>query len=951
MTTHGDDFGGTDGVQLNGREASIGGTLQGWPWVSDNPTYLTIQSNQLRHTYNSGTTTFTPGFTLGSDDYEISWRHVTRGDRNGNQTYYLRWDNATSSGYRVYFHPFAQIQIYRVDEGVSTLLGSITSLAWADNHVRKVRIVGGVIQAFIDGVQKLQVADSTYTDGIVKFAVNDGGNSTFLTLDDFTLEELAVTMPPTARFRTTRDNLQVTVNDFSEDVDGEIVGRSVSWGDGSPDDSGAGTEFTHTYDAPGTYTVTVTVTDNDDESTSEAQILTVVADQDAIASVVPGATAPADWTATAQPSAVGSGDFVDAKPMAALDIDLDLLYGALSEDRTVYIAAKHARGIDRVELFANNGTAAVAIKPIKVPSTKQVKGRTAYPFRLTAANFPSGYFQLRAVVYPKVGVPRVLQDSTKTYYHDGAFPFNGGSAVVKYLDNTVDTSGDGSSGTPFKSITDVITAKKASSSTRAEVWDLRIRNASIRWLGDWTDVTTGLWTGACQLSADTNYVPHCVIEFDGTLNNDASGYIRQRDAIFTFMPTVSFDLGPDASTTTATNLQGALPQLYGGLHIFRGSEIFATTGIGSVAVAKIPVLSTDTEIETYDASHLPESGSYPIFDATNERETISWTGKSGNTLTGVTGLTQDHTDQITIGRVLLDRRVVASTNWVALCDGVAYHDLPWKFPQTQYLRSCEVYEIGADYVFRLGACLDTYSHDIWPDGHGDITQVYSSTNPASAPFDNSYLDGVVGELFTYETSHQAGLYADHPGYKNILLSRLLLKSNPDRAVQLAFGSDHAEKSFEHLLVDRVTVPGCSIRLSNGQGCAFKNVMLTRNISRWVSFETNPNYDACEARAFAYVTDLTGTTAQYVTDGVQLARTDTFVNLSPSTYDPESASFKKMDLTPKGAAATIGGAFPSEWPEYDVFGNPFTDEAGAVAVTSNSFPLAFMNHYLQLIGAR
>lgn len=80
--------------------------------------------------------------------------------------------------------------------------------------------------------------------------------------------------PPTACFSHSEANLQTSVNaGCSSDAGGSITSYAWSWGDGTPNGSGA--TASHTYAAAGTYTVGLVVTDNGGATGSTSQAVTV----------------------------------------------------------------------------------------------------------------------------------------------------------------------------------------------------------------------------------------------------------------------------------------------------------------------------------------------------------------------------------------------------------------------------------------------------------------------------------------------------------------------------------------------------------------------------------------------------------------------------------------------------------------------------------------------------
>jgi len=84
----------------------------------------------------------------------------------------------------------------------------------------------------------------------------------------------SVNKPPVASFGYEADNLTVVFNaSASNDPDGNITSYSWSFGDETP--NGTGAAITHTYPANGTYRAVLTVTDNGGDKNSTSKNITV----------------------------------------------------------------------------------------------------------------------------------------------------------------------------------------------------------------------------------------------------------------------------------------------------------------------------------------------------------------------------------------------------------------------------------------------------------------------------------------------------------------------------------------------------------------------------------------------------------------------------------------------------------------------------------------------------
>lgn len=165
---------------------------------------------------------------------------------------------------------------------------------------------------------------------------------------------------------------------------------------------------------------------------------------------------------TAEPAAVGSGPGDDALAIARWDT---ISFRLFSEPVTVGVVAFHREGIDRVEFSANNGAWVAVTEPTPNPETGVVEyWATLEP------SAQDGRVEVRAVVTPNRGIPRVLQGEFLRRYVD-----SGGiqrSAVqdayslvlysnkngtlpsgIRYVSpQGNDDTGDGTRGNPFASI-------------------------------------------------------------------------------------------------------------------------------------------------------------------------------------------------------------------------------------------------------------------------------------------------------------------------------------------------------------------------------------------------------------------------------------------------------------------------------------------------------------------
>ncbi|GAG12791.1 unnamed protein product, partial [marine sediment metagenome] len=142
--------------------------------------------------------------------------------------------------------------------------------------------------------------------------------------------------------------------------------------------------------------VSFTNTTNHNGDTSRVMSLTVHAPPGAILIPGSGFSGP-----TAQPDPVGSGPGVDAKAIARWDV---VPFQTFDGDFNVGVVAFHINGIDRVE-FAVDGGPWLSISEM---SENARVGVWEYWAAVRASDFADGEIELRAIAYPLVGIPRVL---------------------------------------------------------------------------------------------------------------------------------------------------------------------------------------------------------------------------------------------------------------------------------------------------------------------------------------------------------------------------------------------------------------------------------------------------------------------------------------------------------------------------------------------------------------
>lgn len=144
---------------------------------------------------------------------------------------------------------------------------------------------------------------------------------------------------------------------------------------------------------------------------------------------------------TVNPPAIGVGQFADARAIARWNV----VDGQSIETKTaVGLLAFHVGGINRVEFSVNGGPWA----SVRLPSLNAQTNTPEYWVWLDPANMPDGPVELRAVAYPNIGLPRVLEPLNVV---TNAGKTIGQKAV--YLSPTGDdVLADGSRQKPFRSL-------------------------------------------------------------------------------------------------------------------------------------------------------------------------------------------------------------------------------------------------------------------------------------------------------------------------------------------------------------------------------------------------------------------------------------------------------------------------------------------------------------------
>jgi len=189
------------------------------------------------------------------------------------------------------------------------------------------------------------------------------------------------------------------------------------------------------------------------DSTSTPAPSAPSASTNGLADLVPGT---GFTSATAQPAATGSGAGADAKAIARWDV---VPYQTFTGKLPVGVVAFHMAGVDRVEFSVNGG----AWSAVRSMTQNPVTGIWEYSINVDASTLADGDAEVRAVVYPKAGIARVLggaHDGTDASLVSGQYSLHVSanakgtlSSVSKWVSPTGDdTTGDGTSAKPFATI-------------------------------------------------------------------------------------------------------------------------------------------------------------------------------------------------------------------------------------------------------------------------------------------------------------------------------------------------------------------------------------------------------------------------------------------------------------------------------------------------------------------
>ncbi len=316
-----------------------------------------------------------------------------------------------------------------------------------------------------DGTLAISVAADTAADTLGNSTAAVGPSTTFIV--DSTIPRVVVG-PPSATDTNTGPVAFTLTYTLADAV--TLVPENVQLN--SAGDAITGTVFLSVYDAV-TGTVVVTI---DDITGGTGPLGITIAE--GTATSVGGTPAPASdpsdtvqvWgpaptlvpgtgftEATPQPATVGTpGAFgIDAKAIARWDV---VPYQTFDGIFQIGVVAFHINGIDRVEFSVDDGPW-VAAPPAMTLNERT--GVVEYWVNLDASLSADGPIEVRAVAYPKVGIPRVFgsamtaAESIDKGEHALFLNTNAGGTLPKiemYVSNTGDDANDGSQGFPFLTI-------------------------------------------------------------------------------------------------------------------------------------------------------------------------------------------------------------------------------------------------------------------------------------------------------------------------------------------------------------------------------------------------------------------------------------------------------------------------------------------------------------------
>jgi hypothetical protein len=365
---------------------------------------------------------------------------------------------ATNVGARGVFGPRAAPAAPTNPQATLDAQGRVV-LSWVDNSTDELgfRIIRdqqtgstwGNSAGFTVGANVTSYVDNP-APGVYRYrlrAYNQRGNSSYS-------PRVEITVPALSQIPAAPTNLAVT------DAGGGIA--RVTWTDNASNETGFEIERQPAFASPQVVAANiVTYSDSTSGGTFAYRVRAVnAAGQSGFtpwlqASIQPpaGGPAPSPIQAvipgsgfsgpTPQPAPVGdaSARGYDAKAIARWDV---VPYQTFTSDFNIGVVAFHVNGIDRVEFSANGGPWV----PVREMQLNPQSGVWEYTAQLRGADYVDGPLEVRAVAWPLVGVPRVLESVTFTANASGST-----ASIEKYVSPAgSDTTGDGTVANPYRSI-------------------------------------------------------------------------------------------------------------------------------------------------------------------------------------------------------------------------------------------------------------------------------------------------------------------------------------------------------------------------------------------------------------------------------------------------------------------------------------------------------------------
>lgn len=811
MATYTDTFTGTDTTQL-----PIHDNGQGWSWVSvSNGTQLTIQDNKcqgnLTNNWAVCETDFTPTATI-----EAGFDYVQKGSRNGAFRIDIRKPSGTPGGYRMELKSNGVSELLRLNtDGSTTSLGTASSTVGVGEF--KLEAIGGSLRVLKDDSAIITASDDTFVDASpVRLSIYDSGGPQ---IDNLFVNDIVVIIPPKPRGAFRRDGLTLYASADATKVNALPATYEWDWGDESDPDTGV--SASHTYDEAGTYEVTLTVTDDNDDETSRSYFLTITeADLQPTLDTTGAVSDPAsNWSDTSSIGQIGTTD-EPGVDRTAFGKFTRWRYEEASGLFYVGVKAYHMNGIDRVEFSVNSGPWAQVIRQSLNPDTLDYE----YVCVLDPTDFGNDELvEIRARLYPTAGQGKVLQDSDGTEANFNASLWircNVTNRETIYLDSGAGVNGTGTSGSPFNIMRSALDAARVHMASGKPVTlvctpdgdgDIDYENGPLLNTSGTAWLTIQHADGYSK--ANTTLTLGKAV---GSVVNASSGLMRVR----------FLDFDVDTTPQATTEALGNRVTLSHGLFI--GCDIRGTLHYYSQLDGAID--DSQTTISLVDASDFPETGTdVAIWTGEDESaETISWTGKSGNDLTGVTRGSNSSTAQAHASGSQVSSPGYQSTYFLnngAMAAGLedcTLTDLPYEAGIMRVYRAIRntltrVCENGVISPYAI----DTTINSILNSGHRDAIQFKGGS------------DRIIDGLFNLEENTQTSL--DDPnsgsGVSTIGAYYGRIYSKGINSVGINFG-ENSDGIFGHIIVDQCSLPNHSI---NFRDAATTDILVRRCVADGITF--------------------------------------------------------------------------------------------------------------------